>query len=104
MVLIIETVFFTKEIFDTLLYISRLDVTGEEGVALQNQIGSIVGYFKELEKFRDDDLETLDCNSNSESDLRTSSPSCYVDSHALKLINNEFMDGYFRTPKVLGSS
>ena len=76
----------TKEIFDTLLYISRLDVTGEEGVALQNQIGSIVG------------------NSNSESDLRTSSPSCYVDSHALKLINNEFMDGYFRTPKVLGSS
>ena len=94
----------TKEIFDTLLYISRLDVTGEEGVALQNQIGSIVGYFKELEKFRDDDLETLDCNSNSESDLRTSSPSCYVDSHALKLINNEFMDAYFRTPKVLGSS
>lgn len=94
----------TKEIFDSLLYISRLDVTGEEKLALQNQISSIVGYFKELERFRDDSLEAPDCNSNSEKDLRTSSLPCYVEVRSLKLINDEFMDGYFRTPKVLGSS
>ncbi len=94
----------TKEVFDILLYISRLDVSGEERSALQNQISSIVGYFKELERFHDDSLEASDSNFNSEKDLRTSLPSCYVEARALKLINNEFMDGYFRTPKVLGSS
>ena len=94
----------TKEIFDTLLYISRLDVTGEEKSALQNQISSIVGYFKELEKFREDSLETPDSSFNSEQDLRTSLPHLYFEARALKLINSEFMDGYFRTPKVLGSS
>ncbi|MGP1414967.1 MAG: Asp-tRNA(Asn)/Glu-tRNA(Gln) amidotransferase subunit GatC [Treponema sp.] len=94
----------TKEIFDTLLYISRLDATGEERTALQNQIASIVGYFKELEKFRNDSLEATDCSSNSEKDLRTSLSHIYVEARSLKVINNEFMDGYFRTPKVLGSS
>ena len=94
----------TKEIFDVLLYISRIDVTGEEKALLKNQISRIVGYFKALERVRNDSLETFACNSNSEKNLRTSLPSLYVETKALKLINTEFMDGYFRTPKVLGSS
>ncbi|MGP1437651.1 MAG: Asp-tRNA(Asn)/Glu-tRNA(Gln) amidotransferase subunit GatC [Treponema sp.] len=94
----------TESVFDVLLYISRLDVTGEEKLALQNQISNIVGYFKELEKFRNDSLEANDSNFNSEKDLRTSLPSTYVEQRLLKVINSEFMDGYFRTPKVLGSS
>ncbi len=94
----------TKEIFDVLLYISRIDVSGDEKVLLQNQISRIVGYFAELERFKNDSIELSDCNSNSEKNLRTLLLPSYIESRALKLISSEFMDGYFRTPKVLTSS
>lgn len=97
------------EVFDALLYVSRLETDGRARDVLKNQISSIVSYFDELERFRDEDIDenkigsTILCNT--ERDLRPASDNfCYIEQKMLKLMNAEFMDGYFRTPKVLGSS
>ncbi len=97
------------EVFDALLYVSRLASEGKARDVLKHQISSIVSYFDELEKFKDDVMsdDTLQCNS--EKDLRCvleNSPEAstsYIEQKMLKVMNKEFMDGYFRTPKVLGS-
>ena len=89
--------------FDVLLYVSRIEASKEEKTLLQTQISNIVGYFKELEKFSDEDLSFFD-SCNSEEDLRISENKCYVEGYLLKKMSNEFMDGYFRSPKVLMTS
>ncbi len=93
-----------NKIFDSLLYLSRLSASSDsEYEVLKGQIGSIVDYFEELEQFKGEKLENTD-SFNSEKDLRGNSSTSYIDQHLLKMINAEFMDGYFRSPKVLGSS
>lgn len=87
-------------IFDSLLYVSRLSAGSAEYEVLKKQIGSIVDYFEELEQFKDEKLKGTE-SFNSENDLRDDEDMQYIDQHILKLINAEFMDGYFRTPKVL---
>ena len=87
-------------IFDSLLYVSRLSARSAEYEVLKKQIGSIVDYFEELEQFKDEKLKGTE-SFNSENDLRDDEDMQYIDQHILKLINAEFMDGYFRTPKVL---
>ena len=105
------------EVFDVLLYVSRLEADGNVREVLKNQISSIVSYFDELEKFKDEYLDENKFDNalqyNTENDLRltsvdhnfdsSSSTSC-IEQKMLKAMNEEFMDGYFRTPKVLGSS
>ena len=91
------------KIFNMLLYVSRIEVSKEEGALLQKQISDIVGYFAELETFRDDKLSFFDTY-NTEDDLRIVDSRCYIDGHLLKEMTHEFMDGYFRSPKVLMSS
>ena len=87
-------------IFDSLLCVSRLSAGSAEYEVLKKQIGSIVDYFEELEQFKDEKLKGTE-SFNSENDLRDDEDIQYIDQHILKLINAEFMDGYFRTPKVL---
>lgn len=97
------------EVFDALLYVSRLESDGKSRDVLKNQISSIVSYFDELEKFKDAEIDDSALQYNTEKDLR---PVCeskcsnisYIEQNMLKIMNEEFMDGYFRTPKVLGSS
>jgi len=101
------------EVFNALLYVSRLEADGKAREVLKNQISSIVSYFDELEKFKDDKMDETMLQYNTEKDLRlapeaccsgcSSSVSC-IEQRMLKIMNEEFMDGYFRTPKVLGSS
>lgn len=95
------------EVFDTLLYVSRLETDGKTRSVLKNQISSIVSYFDELEKFRNEEASDDALQYNTENDLRFSCSSCEdfcIEQRMLKTMNEEFMDGYFRTPKVLGSS
>ena len=89
--------------FDTLLYISRIELVGAEKETLKKQISNIVSYFEELEKFKDEKILDDNYYSHSENDLRVASDKAYIDAHSLKVMNSEFMDGYFRTPKVLES-
>ena len=65
------------KIFNMLLYVSRIEVSKEEGVLLQKQISDIVGYFAELETFRDDKLSFFDTY-NTEDDLRIVDSRCYI--------------------------
>ena len=89
--------------FDVLLYVSRIEASKEEKALLQTQISNIVSYFEELEKFSTETLSFFDA-CNSEDDLRVSDDKCYIEGHLLKNMSDEFMDGYFRSPKVLMSS
>ena len=101
------------EVFDALLYVSRLEADGKAREVLKNQISSIVSYFDELEKFKSEEIDDSTLQCNTEKDLRLA-PShfgsedllstSYIEQKMLKIMNEEFMDGYFRTPKVLGSS
>jgi len=89
--------------FDVLLYVSRIEASKEEKALLQTQISNIVSYFEELEKFSTETLSFFD-TCNSEDDLRVSDDKCYIEGYLLKNMSDEFMDGYFRSPKVLMSS
>lgn len=90
--------------FRVLLYISRIELTGNNRLSLQNQITSIIAYFKELEKFKDENIDTASEGFNSENDLRLPSAARHIEQNLLKSMTKEFMDGYFRSPKVLSSS
>lgn len=92
------------DIFQALLYVSRIEVTGSNRLSLKNQIGSIISYFYELEKFKDENIDISSRCFNSENDLRVASDTKYIEQSLLKSMTDEFMDGYFRSPKVLGFS
>lgn len=97
------------EMFDALLYVSRLQADGKTRDVLKNQISSIVSYFDELKRFKDEDIDDSMLLCNTENELRIATcddclSTSYIEQKMLKIMNEEFMDGYFRTPKVLGSS
>lgn len=92
------------ETFQALLYVSRIEITEKSILSLQSQITNIISYFHELEKFKDEDIDISSSCSNSENDLRVVSDTQYIEQNFLKSMTEEFMDGYFRSPKVLGSS
>ena len=99
----------TDDVFDALLYVSRLEADGKARDVLKNQISSIVSYFNELEKFKNEEIDDSTLQCNTEHDLReVPCNDCvcnsYIEQRMLKVMNEEFIDGYFRTPKVLGSS
>jgi len=102
----------SDETFDAILSVSHIEVSGKAREVLKGQISSIVGYFDALNQFQDEQIgEGKEVEGamlyNTENDLRTYSSSTqtsYIEQKMLKAMNEEFMDGYFRTPKVLGSS
>lgn len=92
----------TPEVFENLLYLSRLSPHDSDMETLAQQVGQIISYFDILKKF--------DCADGGTSGIQTQEKALRSDTiqigtaqSDLKKMTREYMDGYFRVPKVLGS-
>ena len=92
----------TPEVFENLLYLSRLSPADSDRESLAGQVGQIVEYFNILKKY-DVSAETDDAAMISEEALRSDTIVAGIAQSDLKKMSSEYMDGYFRVPKVLGS-
>lgn len=92
----------TPEVFDNLLYLSRLSSNDSDMESIAGQVGQIVEYFDILKKY-DVPTETDDTAMISEGLLRRDTIVAGITQPDLKKMSSEYMDGYFRVPKVLGS-
>ena len=92
----------TPEVFDNLLYLSRLSPNDSDMDSLAGQVSQIVEYFDILKKY-DVPAESDSTAVISEGLLRSDSIVAGVTQSDLKKMSSEYMDGYFRVPKVLGS-
>ena len=87
---------------DALLYLSRLSPESTNLDILRNQVDQIVQYFEILSKY-DDSENPYDAYPATESEkLRDDAVVKGLEITDLKKMSKEFMDGYFRVPKVLG--
>lgn len=92
----------TPEIFDNLLYLSRLSSSDSDSETIAGQVGQIIEYFDVLKKF-DAPADTGSEVGCSDKTLRSDSIAAGIAQSDLKKMTGEYMDGYFRVPKVLGS-
>ena len=87
---------------DALLYLSRLSPESTNLTTLREQVDQIVGYFDILSEFTHNE-NPYDAYHATESDkLRDDDVVKGLDIPDVKKISEEFLDGYFRVPKVLG--
>lgn len=87
---------------DALLYLSRLSPESTNLATLRRQVDQIVGYFDVLSEFTDNE-NPYDAYPATQSDkLREDDVVKGLDIPDVKKISEEFLDGYFRVPKVLG--
>ena len=87
-----------NEILDDLLYISRLSVDEKQKPALEEIKKSVSG-LDVLRKYVDE--SELQRHGISEAALRGNEIVKQLDTQDLKKNSSEFLDGYFRVPKVL---
>ena len=92
----------TPDVFDNLLYLSRLSPEDSDTESIAGQVSQIVEYFDILKKY-DVPAESDSTAVISEGLLRSDSIVAGVTQSDLKKMSSEYMDGYFRVPKVLGS-
>lgn len=85
------------------MYLSRLSLSKDEGLIISGQVNNLVGYFEILDKFADSSLDSSMYAKHSETDLRSSEVKEGLAQSDLKKMTSEYMDNYFRVPKVLGS-
>ena len=85
------------------MYLSRLSLSKDEGLIISGQVNNLVGYFEILDKFADSSLDSSMYAKHSETDLRSSEVKEGLAQKDLKKMTSEYMDNYFRVPKVLGS-
>ena len=81
----------TPEVFDNLLDLSRLSLEEHERQSIDI-----------LKQFDSEDNALQRCETQ-ESALRSDTVAVGIEQAALKKMTNEYMDGYFRVPKVLES-
>ena len=87
---------------DALLYLSRLSPESTNLTTLREQVDQIVGYFDILSELTHNE-HPYDAYPATESDkLRDDDVVKGLDIPDVKKISEEFLDGYFRVPKVLG--
>ena len=92
----------TPEVFDNLLYLSRLSSNDSDTESIAGQVSQIIEYFDILKKY-DVSAEPDDAAMISEEALRSDTIVAGIAQSDLKKMASEYMDGYFRVPKVLGS-
>ncbi|MEL3908831.1 MAG: Asp-tRNA(Asn)/Glu-tRNA(Gln) amidotransferase GatCAB subunit C [Treponemataceae bacterium] len=90
---------FDKEIFEDLLYISRLNVAENERTDFMEQIKNVVSGMDVLRNYLKE--SATECKTISETDLRSSEIVKGTETKDLKKNSEEFLDGYYRVPKVL---
>ena len=88
---------------ENLLYLSRLSPESTNMEILKKQVDEIVGYFEILSKY-DDSENPYDAYPSTQAEkLREDEIVLGLDMKDVKKINEQnFMDGYFQVPKVLG--
>lgn len=87
---------------DALLYLSRLSPESTNLETLRRQVDQIVGYFDILSEFTHNENPYDAYPSTQSEKLREDDVVKGLDIPDVKRISEEFLDGYFRVPKVLG--
>jgi len=87
---------------DALLYLSRLSPESTNLETLRQQVDQIVGYFDILSEFTHNENPYDAYPSTQSEKLREDDVVKGLDIPDVKKISEEFLDGYFRVPKVLG--
>lgn len=92
-----------EQTLENLLYLSRLSPESTNMETLKNQVDEIVGYFEILSKY-DDSENPYDAYPSTEvAKLREDKVIEGLEITDVKKISEDFMDGYFQVPKVLGA-
>lgn len=92
----------THEVFNNLLYLSRLSANDSDTEMIAEQVSRIVDYFDILKKY-DVPLQENNTADYTERVVRSDTVVEGIPPSDLKQMSSEYMDGYFRVPKVLGS-
>ncbi len=92
-----------EDTLEKLLYLSRLSPESTDMATLKKQVDEIVGYFDILSKY-DDSENPYDAYPTTQAEkLREDEIVPGLEMHDVKKVNaNNFLDGYFQVPKVLG--
>lgn len=88
--------------FENLLYLSRLSPESSNVDILAGQVRQIVDYFDVLSQYAGDENPYDAYPATTVESLRSGDVGKSLEQGDLKKITPEFMDGYFRVPKVLG--
>lgn len=91
-----------EQTLDALLHLSRLSPECTNLEILKKQVDDIVGYFDILSQYDDSENPYDAYPSTVAQELRDDEVVKGLDIPDVKKITPEFMDGYFRVPKVLG--
>lgn len=91
-----------ENMLEALLYLSRLAPSSVDLKTLKNQTEQIVAYLDILSRFDDSENPYDAYPSTDAASLREDEIEKGLDIPDLKKMTGEFMDGYFRVPKVLG--
>lgn len=91
-----------ETMLENLLYLSRLSPESTNKEILAGQVRQIVEYFEILSKYAGDENISAEYPSTEVEQFRNSEVVKALESADLKKMSSEFMDGYFRVPKVLG--
>ena len=91
-----------NDTLEKLLYLSRLSPESTDLATLKKQVDDIVGYFEILSKY-DDSENPYDAYPSTQAEkLHEDSVVAGLDIPDVKKVTENFMDGYFQVPKVLG--
>ena len=91
-----------EQTLDALLYLSRLSPESTNLEVLRSQVDQIVGYFDLLSEYDDSENPYDAYPSTQAENLREDEIVKGLVISDVKKVSEEFMDGYFRVPKVLG--
>jgi aspartyl-tRNA(Asn)/glutamyl-tRNA(Gln) amidotransferase subunit C len=91
-----------EKTLEALLYLSRLSGAAIDVDTLRRQANEIVGYFDVLSHYDDSENPYDAYPTVTAEDLRDNRLLPPLENQGLKAMSEEFLDGYFRVPKVLG--
>ena len=92
-----------QETLENLLYLSRLSPESTDMETLKKQVDDIVGYFEILSKYDDSENPYDAYPSTQVEKLRGDEVVEGLEITDVKKVSKDFMDGYFKVPKVLGA-
>ena len=88
--------------FENLLYLSRLSPESSNVETLAAQVSDIVAYFEVLSQYAGDENPYDAYPATTVESLRAGDLGPSLQQGDLRKMTEEYMDGYFRVPKVLG--
>ncbi len=97
-----ETKKIDAETLETLLYLSRLSPESSNLELLRQQVDQIVEYFDILSVYDDNENPYDAYSSTTAETLRPDEAVPGLEVRDMKAMTQDFLDGYFRVPKVLG--